>query len=70
MCLFGRVAQSCRNDNYYPAQAQWFRDDRRRTSRTYYKFKDEIKCLLKSGFKRNGALNKSAVMPKNTHYFQ
>jgi IS30 family transposase len=39
--------RNTRWNGYFPGQAQWFRDDRRRTTRTYYKFNDTIKEFVK-----------------------
>lgn len=39
--------RNTRWNGYFPGQAQWFRDNRRRTTRTYYKFNDQIKEFVK-----------------------
>ncbi len=39
--------RNTRWNGYFPGQAQWFRDNRRRTTRTYYKFDDNIKEFVK-----------------------
>lgn len=39
--------RNTRWNGYFPGQAQWFRDNRRKTTRTYYKFDDTIKEFVK-----------------------
>ncbi len=39
--------RNTRWNGYFPGQAQWFRDNRRKVTRTYYKFDDKIKEFVK-----------------------
>jgi IS30 family transposase len=38
--------RNTRWNGYYPGQAQWFCDNRRKTSRNYYKFDDQMKAFV------------------------